>query len=150
MGPQILTVQSSEAEASMEGYTGFQLTQFTVRVCPVRVTMGSSSRTCQMYTWNGMENDAQLVHKSNLYNFLNQYSTPGNFPIISSSSVIYQSYHHLRTAPELYSYHYSSHSSFKAVRSLCIQGGLKHFKFRRNYTLNCNKSIIILYPFGIR
>lgn len=30
-GPQIRTVASSEAEANMDGYTGFQETQLTVR-----------------------------------------------------------------------------------------------------------------------
>lgn len=31
-GPQMRTVPSSEADANRDGYTGFQLTQFTVRV----------------------------------------------------------------------------------------------------------------------
>jgi hypothetical protein len=47
-GPQILTVPSSEHEASIDGNTGFQLTQFTVRVCPVSVAKGSSRLICQM------------------------------------------------------------------------------------------------------
>ena len=41
-GPQILTVRSSEALASISGYRGFQATQFTVRVCPVRTATGIS------------------------------------------------------------------------------------------------------------
>lgn len=49
-GPHILTVPSSEALAIMAGTCGFQLTQFTVRVCPVSSAMGSSLRLCQMYT----------------------------------------------------------------------------------------------------
>lgn len=49
-GPQMRTVPSSEQEASIDGYTGFQLTQFTVRVCPVSEASGSSRRMCQMYT----------------------------------------------------------------------------------------------------
>lgn len=53
-GPHILTVPSSEALAIMAGICGFQLTQFTVRVCPVSSAMGSSLRLCQMYTlWSG-------------------------------------------------------------------------------------------------
>lgn len=47
-GPHILTVPSSEALAIMDGICGFQLTQFTVRVCPVSSAMGSSLRLCQM------------------------------------------------------------------------------------------------------
>lgn len=49
-GPQMRTVPSSEHEANIDGYTGFQLTQLTVRVWPVRVAKGSSRRICQMYT----------------------------------------------------------------------------------------------------
>jgi hypothetical protein len=41
-GPQIRTVASSEALASICGYFGFQDTQFTVRVCPTSVAIGSS------------------------------------------------------------------------------------------------------------
>lgn len=47
-GPHILTVPSSEALAIMDGICGFQLTQLTVRVCPVSSAMGSSLRLCQM------------------------------------------------------------------------------------------------------
>lgn len=47
-GPHILTVPSSEALAIMDGICGFQLTQFTVRVCPVSSAIGSSLRLCQM------------------------------------------------------------------------------------------------------
>lgn len=47
-GPQILTVPSSEHDASIDGYTGFQLTQFTVRVWPVSETSGSSRLMCHM------------------------------------------------------------------------------------------------------
>ncbi|KAI1240537.1 hypothetical protein IHE44_0008961 [Lamprotornis superbus] len=48
-GPHILTVPSSEALAIMAGICGFQLTQFTVRVCPVSSAMGSSLRLCQIH-----------------------------------------------------------------------------------------------------
>lgn len=47
-GPHILTVPSSEALAIMDGTCGFQLTQLTVRVCPVSSAIGSSLRLCQM------------------------------------------------------------------------------------------------------
>lgn len=57
-GPQILTVPSSEALAMSPGSTGFQLTQFTVRVWPVSSAMGSSLRLCQMYTlWSTDKED---------------------------------------------------------------------------------------------
>lgn len=49
-GPHTRTVPSSEAEAMSPGMAGFQLTQLTVRVCPVSSAMGSSPRRCQMYT----------------------------------------------------------------------------------------------------
>lgn len=60
-GPHILTVPSSEALAIMAGTCGFQLTQFTVRVCPVSSAMGSSLRLCQMYTlWSGPNTESSV------------------------------------------------------------------------------------------
>merc|ERR1719188_482788 len=49
-GPQIRTVPSSEADASTCGYTGFQVTQLTVLVCPEKTAMGSSFLTWYTYT----------------------------------------------------------------------------------------------------
>lgn len=49
-GPQILTVPSSDALASMPGTLGFQWTQFTVRLWPSNTVIGISRRTCQIYT----------------------------------------------------------------------------------------------------
>lgn len=47
-GPHMRTVPSSEADANIDGYTGFQLTQFTVRVWPTSLASGSSRRICHM------------------------------------------------------------------------------------------------------
>lgn len=47
-GPHILTVASSDTDAIIAGYLGFQVTQLTVRVWPTRVTTGSSRRWCQI------------------------------------------------------------------------------------------------------
>lgn len=49
-GPHILTVQSSEALAIIEGLAGFQWTQFTVEVWPSSVHRGVSFCLCHMYT----------------------------------------------------------------------------------------------------
>lgn len=49
-GAQIRTVASSDAEANIDGYTGFHDTQFTVLVWPDNFASGSSRFMCQMYT----------------------------------------------------------------------------------------------------
>ena len=49
-GPHIRTVPSSLDEAIIVGSLGFQLTQFTVLVCPLRTATGFSRFECQMYT----------------------------------------------------------------------------------------------------
>lgn len=49
-GAQIRTVASSDAEANIDGYTGFHETQFTVLVWPDNFASGSSRFMCQMYT----------------------------------------------------------------------------------------------------
>ena len=54
LGPHIRTVVSSDAEANMDGYTGFQETQFTVRVCPTNLAKGSSRLICHIYTYGVM------------------------------------------------------------------------------------------------
>lgn len=51
-GPHTLIVLSSDTETNIWGWTGFQETQFTVRVWPWRTARGSSLRICQMYTYN--------------------------------------------------------------------------------------------------
>lgn len=47
-GPHIRIEQSSETDTKMCGWTGFQATQFTVRVCPCSVAIGSSFLICQI------------------------------------------------------------------------------------------------------
>lgn len=49
-GPHIRTVPSSLDEAIIVGSLGFQLTQFTVLVCPLSTATGFSRFECQMYT----------------------------------------------------------------------------------------------------
>lgn len=50
LGAQMRIVASSDADASIDGYTGFHDTQFTVRVWPVSRANGSSRFICHMYT----------------------------------------------------------------------------------------------------
>lgn len=47
-GPQIRTVASSDADANIDGYTGFQDTQLTGLVWPTNLANGSSRLICQM------------------------------------------------------------------------------------------------------
>lgn len=47
-GPQMRTVASSDTLASICGWRGFQATQFTVRVCPLKTATGFSRLMCQM------------------------------------------------------------------------------------------------------
>lgn len=58
-GPHILIVQSSETEANIWWCTGFQETQFTVRVWPVRVAIGSSRLMCHTYTLLSVMNNVK-------------------------------------------------------------------------------------------
>ena len=62
-GPHILTVPSSLAEASIVGSFEFQLTQFTVLVCPLSTATGFSRFECQMYTlWSvGADNKYFMI-----------------------------------------------------------------------------------------
>jgi len=49
-GVHILTVASSDTDANMLGNTGFQCTQFTVRLCPSSTATGSSRFMCHIWT----------------------------------------------------------------------------------------------------
>ena len=62
-GPQTRTVPSSEALARSPGTTGFQLTQFTVRVWPVSSAIGNSLRRCHTYTlWSERDRRNKTIH----------------------------------------------------------------------------------------
>lgn len=72
-GAQIRTVASSDADANIDGYTGFHDTQFTVRVWPDNRASGSSRFMCQMYT----------CIKSKMRKRVNDWSDDSSISIIS-------------------------------------------------------------------
>ena len=69
-GPHIRTVPSSLDEAIIVGSLGFQLTQFTVFVCPLRTATGFSRFECQMYTLLSEIHSLKLLNAMYMYGLI--------------------------------------------------------------------------------
>jgi len=68
-GPHIRTVPSSLDDAIIVGSLGFQLTQFTVLVCPLSTATGFSRFECQMYNLLSNKRDSLKVLDT-MYSYL--------------------------------------------------------------------------------
>lgn len=69
-GPHIRTVPSSLDEAIIVGSLGFQLTQFTVLVCPLSTATGFSRFECQMYTLLSKRHSSKLLDAMYMYRLI--------------------------------------------------------------------------------